>query len=196
MCDKAVDTYRSTIKFVPDCLMTQEMYDKAVNRWFLHLILFLINRKLKKCVTHLFLKIRFLIVDCPDKYKVQRMYEEAVDDSLAALKLIPDWFVTSKMTEKLFTALYADDNILYFNENSGNVLFSSNEMDILNIGNNNINLENNFDEDDPDTIILIRLLAWHIKFDMYKYKIYIYIHIYIYNMYKYIICINIYIYII
>ena len=131
-------------------------------------------------------EVPFLIVDCPDKYKVQRMYEEAVDDSLAALKLIPDWFVTSKMTEKLFTALYADDNILYFNENSGNVLFSSNEMDILNIGNNNINLENNFDEDDPDTIILSRLLAWHIKFDMYKYKIYIYIHIYI-------ICINIYI---
>ena len=34
---------------------------------------------------------------CPDKYKTQRMCGEAVDDSLAALKLIPDWFVASKM---------------------------------------------------------------------------------------------------
>ena len=36
-------------------------------------------------------------------------------------------------------------------------------MGILNIDLNNINLDNNFDEDDPDTIIHIRLLAWLIK---------------------------------
>ena len=33
------------------------------------------------------------------------MCDEAVDDSLAALKLIPDWFVTRKMIKKLFTIL-------------------------------------------------------------------------------------------
>ena len=33
---------------------------------------------------------------------------------------------------------------------------------------NNVNLDNNFDEDDPDTIILIRLLAWHSKFKKCK----------------------------
>ena len=33
------------------------------------------------------------------------MCDEAVDDSLAAMKLIPDWFITSKMSKKLFTAL-------------------------------------------------------------------------------------------
>ena len=32
----------------------------------------------------------------------------------------------------------------------------------------NINLDNNFDEDDPDSIILIRLLAYHIKFEKGK----------------------------
>ena len=32
-------------------------------------------------------------------------------------------------------------------------------MGILNIVLNNINLDNNFDESDPDTIFLIRLLA-------------------------------------
>ena len=47
------------------------------------------------------------------------MCEEAVDDSLARLKLIPDWFVTIKLIKKLFTALYADENILYFNKDYG-----------------------------------------------------------------------------
>ena len=47
-------------------------------------------------------------------------------------------------------------------------LFSCNEMGILNIDLNNINLDNNFDEDDSDNIILIRLLVWHIKFEKRK----------------------------
>ena len=41
-------------------------------------------------------------------------------------------------------------------------------MGIVNTDLNNINLDNNFDEDDPDTIILMRLLAWHIKFEKSK----------------------------
>ena len=41
-------------------------------------------------------------------------------------------------------------------------------MGILNIDLNTISLDNNFDEDDPDTIILIRLLAWYIKFKKTK----------------------------
>ena len=119
-------------------------------------------------MTELFLKILFLIVYCPDKYKTQKICDKAVDDSLATLKLIPDWFVTRKMIQKLYTDLYADESILYFNEDSGNVAFSCNEMGILNIGLNNINLDNNFDEVDSDTIINIRLLAWHIKFEKIK----------------------------
>ena len=38
-------------------------------------------------------------------------------------------------------------------------------MGILNIDLNNINLDYNFDEDDPDAIILVRFLVWHIKFE-------------------------------
>ena len=49
------------------------------------------------------------------------MCDEGVDDSLAGLKLILDWFVTSKMIKKLYTVLCADENILYLNEDSGNV---------------------------------------------------------------------------
>ena len=41
-------------------------------------------------------------------------------------------------------------------------------MGIHNVDLNNINLDNNFDESDPDTIILIRFLAWHIKFEKCK----------------------------
>ena len=41
-------------------------------------------------------------------------------------------------------------------------------MGILDIDINNINFDNNFDEDDPDTNILLRLLAWHIKFEKRK----------------------------
>ena len=59
------------------------------------------------------------------------MCDEAVDDSLAALKFIPDWFVTSKMIKTLITDVYADDNILYFNEDSGEAVFSCNKWVFL-----------------------------------------------------------------
>ena len=110
----------------------------------------------------------FSILYCPDEYKTQRMCDEAVDKSLKTLKLIPDWFVTSKMSKKLFGALYADENTLHFNEDFGNVVFSCNEMGIPNTDLNNNNLDDNFDEDHPDTIIHIKLLAWHTKFEKRK----------------------------
>ena len=99
----------------------------------------------------------FTIVFCPDKYKSQRMCDEAVD-----------CFVTKKMIRKLYTALYTDEHILYFDEVSGSAVLPCNEMSILNIDLNNINLDNNFDKDDPGTIILIKLLAWHIMFKKRK----------------------------
>ena len=65
--------------------------------------------------------------------------------------------------------MYADENILYFNEDFSNVMFNCNRMGILNIDLNNINLaDTNYEEDYPYTIILIRLLAWHIKFEKRK----------------------------
>ena len=93
---------------------------------------------------------------------------EAVNISLAALKLIPNWFVTGKMIENFYTALYADENILYFDKDSGDAVFSCDQMGILSIDLNNINLDHNSDEGDPDTVILIRLLAWYIKYKKRK----------------------------
>ena len=78
------------------------------------------------------------------------MCDKAVDESLASLKLIPDWYVTSKMIKKLYPALYADDGLLFFDKNSSDIIFCCDEMVI--------------DEDDPDTIILVKILAWYSKF--------------------------------
>ena len=102
----------------------------------------------------------------PDQYKRQQIFDKAVDDSLAVLKFVPDCFVSSKMIKLLFTPLYAGQSRLYFYENSCNVVFNCNGMGILNKALNNINLDDtSYDENDPDTIIHIRLLenARHLK---------------------------------
>ena len=64
------------------------------------------------------------------------------------------------MIKKLSTALSADENIPYLNEDASNVIYSSKKMDIFSIYLKKINLFNNFDDDDPDTI-LIRKVSNH-----------------------------------
>ena len=68
------------------------------------------------------------------------MCDKAVDDCLAALKFLPNWLVTSKMIKRLFFVFYADGNILYFNEDSSNVISNCNGMGILNIDLYNLTL--------------------------------------------------------
>ena len=58
------------------------------------------------------------------------MCDEAVDYSLAALKLIPDWFITSKMIKKFYTDLCVDDGLLIFDEDSGDAIFCCDVMGI------------------------------------------------------------------
>ena len=92
------------------------------------------------------------------------MCNKAVDDFLPALKIFPEWFVTNKVITKLLTALFADDDILFFNEDSVNVTFSSDKMGILSIDLNNINLDDDkFDDDDPEAIVQVRLMSWYNK---------------------------------
>ena len=59
------------------------------------------------------------------------------------------------MIKELFTVLYADENVFYFNGDSDNDVLFLNEMGILNIVLKNTNLDNNFDEDDPDILLLL-----------------------------------------
>ena len=61
--------------------------------------------------------------------------------------------------------MYADENVLYFHEDSDNVTFTCNGTSILCVNLNNIDLyDTNYEEDNPDAIILIKRFAWHIKF--------------------------------
>ena len=54
-----------------------------------------------------------------------------------------------KWLRELNTALCADDGLLIFNEDSGDDTFCCIKMSILSVNLNNINLDNNFDENDP-----------------------------------------------
>ena len=96
---QAVNTYPSTIKFVPECFMTQEMCNKAVNGCFFVFDSIPDQYKTQEICDSVVSQDPFFIVYCPNKCKTQKMYDKAVDDSLAALKLIPDWFVSSKIVK-------------------------------------------------------------------------------------------------
>ena len=65
------------------------------------------------------------------------------------------------MVEKFDNASRANDDILFYNEDFDKVTFISNQRHILAVDLDKINLhnDNNFDEDDSDTIIHVRLLA-------------------------------------
>ena len=148
MWDKTVDDYPSTIQFVPECYKTQERCNKA----------------LKTCF--------FLFDSVPSRYKTQKTCDEAVDDCLTALKLISDWFVTSKMYEKLHDFLLANDDIHIFDEDFSKVTLYATQIGILGVDLNEINFDddNNFFEDDTDTITQFRLLACRNKLENCKIK--------------------------
>ena len=145
MCNKAVNKCFLLFDYIPDQYKAQEIRERVVP------------------------EDPFLMVYCHDKYKTQRMCNEPVDDCLATLKFIPEWFFTSKMIKNLFIALYTGDNIICSNENPGDAIFVCHEMDICHIDLNNINLDDtNFWKGDPDTITHVRHSAWHTKFEKLK----------------------------
>ena len=85
------------------------------------------------------------------------------------MKIISDWFVTSKTLEKLDT-LHGNDDTSLHNEGFDKVTFISNQRHVLPVDLDKINLDsgNNFYEDDPDIIIHVRLLPWRSKIKKYK----------------------------
>ena len=74
------------------------------------------------------------------------------------------------MLGKFYNVLHANDDILFYNEDFDKATFIANQRHILVVDLDKINLDNDnyFDEDDPDTIIHARLLAWHSKFKKRK----------------------------
>ena len=159
--DKAVDTCPSTIKFVPEWLLISYTYSLTFHS-------VLDQYKTNEICDRVVYQNPFIILYYPNKYVTLKIRDEPVDVCPATLKLICVWFVTSKIIKTHFTALYADEDILYFKEDSSNVTLFCNQVSILSVNLININLNNNFDNDDRDTILLITLLAWHNKFEKRK----------------------------
>ena len=94
------------------------------------------------------------------------MCNKAVD---AILKCDPDWFTTGKMIKKIsrWFIFYWWHN-LFLREILTHPIFSG-KIDILSKDLNNINLVDvNFDEGEPEPIILVRLMVWHKRFKQRK----------------------------
>ena len=142
MCDQAANTCFFVFDSVPNQYMTLEMCDRVVP---------------------------FMLIHCPSRYKTQKMHDKTVDDYLVTLKFILDWFVTSKVLENFHDTLLTYSDILFFDVDFSKVAFFANKMGILCVDLDKINLnDNNFYKDDPETIIYVRLLAWHNKFKNHK----------------------------
>ena len=104
---------------------------------------------------------------CHYRYRTQEICNKTVDDFLPALSLFLIGLLQEKWL-KNFLLIYSQI-IIYFNEDSGNAIFSCDEIDILRVDFSNINLDDtNYDEDDAEIIINNKLLAWHIEFEKRK----------------------------
>ena len=101
----------------------------------------------------------------PDRYKAQEMCDKAIDAFLSTLKFVPYWFVMNKMLEKLDNVEFYNDDIDLDDIDSNNVTFFSDGIRLFTIDLNYINLDDdNFEEDDPGNIDLVRLITWHNRF--------------------------------
>ena len=80
----------------------------------------------------------FMSKYCLGKYKAEEMCNKTVNAFLSKLKFVSDWFASNKMLEKLDNSKIANDDI-----------------SLLDV---DISLDDdNFDENDPETIIDVRV---------------------------------------
>ena len=88
------------------------------------------------------------------------MFDKAVKAFLLALTFVPDWLLRLGWLRN-FIIIYSHMVTYYFfDEDSSNVIFPSDEMGILRIDLNNINFDdNNFYQDDPEFIVHVRVMA-------------------------------------
>ena len=65
------------------------------------------------------------------------------------------------MIKRLDYSLFVNSDIILIKENFNNLTIFCGEMDILSVDLDKINIDDtNFDEDDPETIIHVWLMAW------------------------------------
>ena len=89
------------------------------------------------------------------------MGDKAVYACLLQLRCVADWLATNKILENRDNVLLPNDDIDLDDIDSDTGTFCSVGTGLNTIDLNNINLGNEkFDEDDPETVIHIRLMAW------------------------------------
>ena len=92
------------------------------------------------------------------------MCDKAVDSCLLALKFVPDCFVKAKMIEKLDSAVFPDDYIVFSDLDPGFVTLFSEDIGLNSITIDNINLDDDhFDFCDPKTINHVTLMGKYNK---------------------------------
>ena len=92
------------------------------------------------------------------------MRDKVVDLYLLALKFVPDWFVTSKMIEKVDNSGFCNDD-LFFGDIDYDVTLFSNDIGLISINHNNISLDDdNFEDYDPETINHVRVMTWYNRY--------------------------------
>ena len=106
---------------------------------------------------------------CFDNCKSQEMCDRTLDACLSSLKFLPDWFVTNKMLKDFDNTVFLKDEIAIVIEDSDSVTFFSYIMDLVNLDLHNFSLDDdNFNNDDSETIIHVRLPAWCNKQKQWK----------------------------
>ena len=74
------------------------------------------------------------------------------------------------MIENFHDASNTNDDILFFDKDFSKAVFFADQMGILGVDLDKANLDDyyNFADDDPETVIHVRFLAWHDKFEKRK----------------------------
>ena len=68
----------------------------------------------------------FMLTYCLDIYKIQKISDKAVDAFLPTLNFVLDWYITSKMLEKLDNVVFSNDDIdLNYIDSDINTFFSN-----------------------------------------------------------------------
>ena len=98
----------------------------------------------------------FLLKYCHDRYKTQEIGDKAGNVFLPALKFVPDWFTTKKLTKNLNDDLFSNDDIILLMKILIMAHFFSDERSILSVDLGNVS----FEKDDLKTVINVRLVAW------------------------------------
>ena len=88
------------------------------------------------------------------------MCDKAVNVCLPALKFVSNWFVPNKMLKKSDNVIFSNDDMSLDDIDSNIVTFFSDSIGLNTIDLNNVILDDdNFDGDNPETIIHVRLMA-------------------------------------